>query len=252
MTGAVRIAAGADARAVIPGLLDFAGVGDVVVLPSSLNRRDALAGVVRQAMRAAGVKSRLELPGNPAAELTRLARTGGQWREVTIAPPDRGERAVRLPSRILDAKHLWVVTDVDAVSGRGPYTLDLLSRYVDPVSRIRNLGSRERDIVPVGINLARTPVRYVAMKDAGSFVLGVVTKDPIAAELLALSLADEDLTRDHRVTGPWEDPMVQRATELDLGVRLPEEMRVEVSGTRSGAIDQAIARILARIGVRWP
>jgi hypothetical protein len=251
-TGIVRIAAGDNARATMLGLLDFDGIERVVVLPSSLTRRDPLAGTVRQAMRDAGVESHLELPSNPVAELSRLVRNGSQWQMVTTAPPDRDERRVRLPAAVLEAEQLWVVTDVDAVSGRGPYALDLLSRYVDPVSRVRNLGSRERVSLLVEVNLARTPDRYVVMKDAGTFVLGVVTSDPIAAELLALSLADEDLTRDHRLTGPWEDPMVQRATELDLGVRLPQEMRVTVSGSRSEAIDEVIARIFARIGVRWP
>lgn len=233
-------------------LLDLAGIGSVVVLPSSLNRRDALAAIARREMRAAGVESHLEVPGNPVALLSRLARDDSRWRAATISPPDREARTVRLPTSILDAARLWVVTDVDAVSGRGPYALDLLSRYVDPISRARHLGSRERETVPVEVNLARTPDRYVLTKDTGAFVLGAVTSDPIAAELLALSLADEDLGRDHRVTGPWEDPMVQRATELDLGVRLPQEIRVTVSGGRSEAIDGMIARIFARIGVGWP
>jgi hypothetical protein len=251
-TGIFRIAVGDNARAVILELLDFDGIERVVVLPSSLARRDPLAGILRQAMREAGVESHLQLPGNPVAGLSRLVRSGGQWRTVTTAPPDRDERMVRLPAAILDAEQLWVVTDVDAVSGRGPYALDLLSRYVDPVSRVRNLGSRERVSLPVEVNLARTPDRYVVMKDCGAFVLGVVTSDPIAAELLALAMADEDLTRDHRLTGPWEDPMVQRATELDLGVRVPQDMQVNVSGSRSEAIDEVIVRIFARIGVRWP
>jgi hypothetical protein len=251
-TGEVRIATGEDVPSVVADLLDFAGIERVVLLPSSLSRRDALAGIVRTSMRDAGVESHLELPGNPLAELSRQVRGGDRWRTVITTPPDRAARPVRLPVSILDASQLWVVTEVDAVSGRGPYALDLLSRYVDPVSRVKHLGSRQRVTVPVEVNLARTPDRFVVVKDCGDSVIGVVTHDPIAAELLALSLADEDLTRDHRVTGPWEDPMVQRATELELGGRLPQEMRVTVLGQRSAPIAGVITRVLGRIGVPWP
>ncbi len=250
--GRVRLMAGEDVQSVAAGLLDLTGIDSVLLLPSSLSRRDALVASVRREMRSAGVESHLELPGNPLARLSRLARGGDRWRAVTISPPDRESRMVRLPSKLLDAGQVWVVTDIDVVSGRGPYALDLLSRYVDPLSRAKHLGSREREVLTVDVNLVRTPDRYVMLKDAGAFVLGAVTSDPIAAELLALSLADEDLTRDHRVTGPWEDPMVQRATELDLGARLPQDIRVAVSGQPTGMIEDTVARILARIGVSWP
>ncbi len=56
--------------------------------------------------------------------------------------------------------------------------------------------------------------------------LAVATRDPIAAELWALALAERFLPADVEIQGPWEEPAVQRATELGMGIRVPADMRI--------------------------
>jgi hypothetical protein len=63
-----------------------------------------------------------------------------------------------------------------------------------------------------------------------AFTLLAAATDPIAAELFSLALVDEALPEDTQVIGPWEDDFVQRAAEIELGARLPSDIRVEVHG----------------------
>ena len=66
--------------------------------------------------------------------------------------------------------------------------------------------------------------------------LVVVTHDLIAAELIWLALAPN---QHHR---PWEDPAVQQATSLDLGIAGPHQLQFLVD---QGSIDRALAYRLA-------
>ena len=159
---------------------------------------------------------------------------------------------VVLPGRLVDSECLWSITDIDAVSGRGPYVLDLPARYTDTTTRLRIVASKRRAEIAVAILQARPFERQVLVRHFPSFEFIAICDDPIAAELLALSLVDEDLTRDHQVAGPWEDDLVQRATELDLGARLPRDITVETTGPRDGPVPATLGRILGRIGIDFP
>jgi hypothetical protein len=225
--------------------------GDLIVLPSSLRRTDRVAFVVRDFLRKLHVSSRLILPANPISELIRLGSGADdvQWRSVTYAPSHSASQTIRLDSRLLSGKPLWTVTDVDAVRGGGPFVLDLLARYVHPVSRFRFLGRQAQADAVVDVNLAVHITTSVIGKEFGTFALVGVTSDPIAAELLALAIADEDLPPDHSVIGPWEDRVVQRATELELGVRIPQELSLSIIGAATVATRAVIERVSGRIGV---
>ena len=125
---------------------------------------------------------------------------------------------------------------------------DLVARYLTPVDRLRVLGGSTRSAT-AEVTLARRPdFCLVARRIAGMHLL-VVTEDVVAAELMTLALVDEDFLAEHRLTGPWEDDVVQRATELDLGVRLPQEIRVDVVGDMPEAVSGTLARVLSRIGI---
>ena len=166
-----------------------------------------------------------------------------------MAPSDSASQTIRIDARLLSGKPLWTVTDVDAVRGGGPFVLDLLARYVHPVSRFRFLGRQARADAVVDVNLAVHIATSVIGKEFGTFALVGMTSDPIAAELLALAIADEDLPPDHSVIGPWEDRVVQRATELELGVRIPRELSLSIIGAATVATHAVIERVSSRIGV---
>jgi hypothetical protein len=56
------------------------------------------------------------------------------------------------------------------------------------------------------------------------YVVCMWARDLVAAELAGLGLWLANLPKERERIGPWEDPVVQRATELDLGVKLPSEL----------------------------
>lgn len=232
-------------------LPDAAGCSPVLILPSSLRRADRLASVVRAHLRGRGIASHLVLPTNPVAEFLRLGanRSHESWSTVTLEPSDNPHRTIRMPARLVDGDRIWTVTDVDAVSGRGPFVLDLLARYVHPVSRIRFVASPSRSDAAVEVNLAAKISVSVIGKEFGNFSMVGVTSDLVAAELFAIALADEDIAADRPVVGPWEDRVVQRATELDLGVRIPEELTISLSGAADKLARGTIERVASKIGV---
>lgn len=64
-----------------------------------------------------------------------------------------------------------------------------------------------------------------------SFRIAAVTHDLIAAELGWLALAASGETAE--AVGPWEDPAVQRATQLGLGALGPHQISVVSTGTEA-------------------
>ncbi|MDQ3656821.1 MAG: hypothetical protein M3457_17320, partial [Chloroflexota bacterium] len=63
-------------------------------------------------------------------------------------------------------------------------------------------------------------------------------------------LADEDLAPGRSVAGPWEDRVVQRATELEIGVQIPQHLGIDLVTAPGKAVRTALERVMARIGVR--
>jgi hypothetical protein len=224
---------------------------EVLVLPSSLRRADRIAAALREQLRAYGVASHLVLPVNPLAALAHLGRGKriAHWCTVNITLPDKPPGTVCLPAQMIGENPVWTVTDVDAVSGRGPFVLDLIARYVHPILRVQLLASSSRADDAVDVNLVVRISVSVIGKMVGSFAMVGVTSDPIAAELFAMALADEDLAVNRAVVGPWEDRVIQRATELELGVRIPQDLSISLAGEISQPAREAVERIVRRFGV---
>lgn len=248
----ITVSTGSTYAEAVSGFLDtMPGSGPVLILPASLRRTDPLADAVRQNLRMRQIASHLMLPLNPAATLIgRATRSHGvTWIDAEIRTPDVPATSIRLPARLNGPEAIWTVTDVDAIGGTGPYVLDLVARYAHPGTRLHQLASRRRSDAVVDVNLVVRPSRCVVGKAFGeTFVVGVVN-DPIAAELFALALADEDLAPGRSVTGPWEDRVVQRATELEIGVQIPQHLSIDLVTTPGAAVRTVLERVLARMGV---
>lgn len=79
------------------------------------------------------------------------------------------------------------------------------------------------------------------------YVVTVATPDLIAAELVGLALRYPTAEPEPRPR-PWEDPVVQRATELDLGVRLPSQ--IELSFVTVGAATSSSSEVVGSLDAR--
>ena len=189
------------------------------VVPASLRRDDPHIASIRGALRVRGVRTVVVAPRAPAAVLTRRGRSA--WRSATID----GNRW-RVDGRLAAP---WVaLAIVDAGSHTGPFALDLPARFLHPADRLRLAARPDRLRLLADIAAIAPPATCLMLTPADGGWLALPTRDPIAAELWALGLAERFHPADVEMQGPWEEPAVQRATELGLGVRVPDDMRIDV------------------------
>jgi hypothetical protein len=218
---------------------------EIVILPSTLSRRDGTASEVRSWLRSFDIASHLLVPESLVASTFGRRRSS---RSPVNTETSTGD--FRLPTRLATAKEVWTVSDINEIGGRGPYVLDLPIRYSSLRSRMMALGSQDRVARSVSLLSARPLANHLIVHRFPAFTLLATTSDPIVAELFSLSLVDEDLPGNAQVLGPWEDEFVQRATELDLGARLPSDIQAMIHGIRHSAIDTTIGRVVARMGLQ--
>jgi hypothetical protein len=217
---------------------------EIVILPSSLSRRDEAAAELRRWLRSAGIRSHLLVPESFLAAA--LGRRGSSWTRVDTGV---GDLPVSIPTRLARAQEAWTMTDIDETGGRGPYVLDLPARHANVMTRVLALGSPQRAALAVSLLRVVPLANHLVVRRFPSCTLLATTQDPIAAELFSLSLVDETLADDTQVIGPWEDDLVQRAAELELGARLPSDIQLTVRGTRPPSLEVMIGRIAGRMGM---
>ncbi|MGC4191259.1 MAG: hypothetical protein QM589_08845 [Thermomicrobiales bacterium] len=215
--------------------------GKIVILPASLGKDDPLA---RQT--ADLVRGDVIIPATWSARLRSLGfgdAPGWQTVDIRAIDPSCELDRVVLPDTLVEANAAIVACDLDRVAVTGPYVLDVAASYVAPTTRLRLHASRERVATAAEIALAfwlRGAVLALTIDGNRRYV---VTPDPIAGELAALALSERARNTERSVVGPWEDPIVQRATELQLGALLPSALELVPA---DDPFSTAIARQLAR------
>jgi hypothetical protein len=223
------------ARAVPPGLAP-----PLPIVPASLRHDDPTAAAVRSALRDRGLRTVTLVPRPPAAL---LVPRGAAWQAATID----GHRW-RLDARL--ARSPWVaLATVDARHRRGPFALDLPARFLHPADRVRLAARPDRLRALADVAAVAPPAACLVVTPVGAGWLAVTTRDPIAAELWALALAERHHDAALEMQGPWEEPAVQRATELGLGIRIPDDMRITVEVPASVSVARSLLRETAeRLG----
>lgn len=178
-----------------------------------------------------GAVSRLSARGpivRPGSGAAGFVRRSAHWTAVDVDAGAQRLRSVRMPAPLVGAQRLLAVNDVRGLTGARPVVaLGLWALFAHPVIRMGARFAGARDGLTAEIALAVHPDRYVVVESdrAAGFTSVLVTPDPIVADLLVLGLRQ---TRARvRGAGPWEDPLVQAATELQLGARNASEIRVD-------------------------
>jgi len=200
-----------------------------ILLPSSLDANDPVTRQAASILREQGGDAVIVPPPGTRVRLASFLRTPAHdaaWTRIPLTRRDTALQQVTLPAQLAGASSRFTVCDLDRVAARGPFILDLLAYYTHPRDRLRLLASGQRSQSVAEVNLALAPSPAVIAVTHGGASLVAITGDPVAAELLALALAELKVGRDVSYTGPWEDGVVQRATELDLGVHYPGEIEL--------------------------
>lgn len=233
-----------EAAALAAGGMELGGNSTPLLLPSSLDRDDALAQALQESLRSGGTAVSVVLPDHPFRTVTRaIAGERTAWRSVDLMLPEGMKDEVLLPARLITADSMIYVTLVDRVARTGPFQLDLLARFVHPRHRLGRLIDPDRGGRAAEVSLARAPDWCVVGCSAPFGIVGV-TRDVVAAELLALSLAERFFDRQAEFASPWEDRVVQRATELELGARIPGDIRIELSDLSTGIVKEQAREII--------
>ncbi len=207
--------------------------GDVAILPASLERGDLVAEQVARSLPAGcDVEVMTPLSGSDARKAFVLPTGMGNWQQLPVTTAGTLLDAAILPRALVNARHRIVAVDVVEVARRGPFVLDVPARYAHPRQRLRFATDRARSELTAEV-ASVLPISLAVVSlilPEGTFL--AATTDRIAAELVALALSERCIGATRSFTGPWEDAVVQRATELDLGVLLPSYIRLVSSGSR--------------------
>jgi len=216
-------------------MLRSVAVEPIVVLPASLEETDPVAEAVLSAL-PAGASGRIVTPlsGGAARRAFFMPSQVGGWRGVRVPVPGVTVGTVLLPDEVAGAATRLVAVDVVEVARHGPFVLDLLARYVHPRQRLRLVADRQRTSLVAEVAAAATPTLSLVSLSVPGGALVAATADAVAAELVALAFAERCVGSTRAFTGPWEDAVVQRATELDLGVPLPAGIALRSAGAAVG------------------
>lgn len=227
--------------------------GTVAILPSSLDAKDPFVAMVTAAL-PQGAEPFTAVPVSGAAARRAFVTPNviGNWIDRPVQLQDSSFNSVTWPQNLAQANHRMVVTDVVEIARKGPFVLDLAARYIHPRQRMRLLSSGQREAQAAEVASALSIELFAIYLAQREGVMLAVTTDIIAAELIAIAMSELCVGSPRSFSGPWEDPVVQRATELEMGVLLPDRMRIILNGPdRDSNWSQRIFdHVRLRLGVR--
>jgi hypothetical protein len=217
----------------------------VALVPSTLDANDPVVADLRAALRAHGMRTTVLVPRGTASLAAGALSRRGRKRWQPIATDDR---TYRLDARLLTGP--WIaLAIVDETHRSGPFVLDLAARFLHPTDRLRLLARPDRSLALADISAVARPSTSLVIAPVAGGWLTVRTRDAIAAELWALALAEPHHDQRMEMQGPWEDPTVQRATELELGARIPQEIRPDIIGSLPEPVATVVERAARSLGL---
>jgi len=216
---------------VLPSIAPSLGSRIRLVLPTrhpSPSTASDLVTPIRSALSTAGLTVEVVRPAGLSPRYwSSPGRALGEWREVPLAPDSLIPRAT-LPSRLVDSDNLVLLNDLrDEQELRPVIALGVWKRYLHPKQRLLVELASHRTPVDAEIAAVIRPAATVLAASGNSYALLTFTTDPLAAELIGLAIHWATSFSEAETTGPWEDAIVQRATELGSEIRLPRDLSLE-------------------------
>ncbi len=168
------------------------------------------------------------------------------WSPVPIA-----HRAARFPvvSILSDlAPPTSIILTHDLNAGQPP-PIEGLLRYVHRRLALTVRLTQPESGAAADVALAFRAVVLVLTAIVHGHRIIAATPDLVAGHLLALALQTLAAPSDEERAGPWEDPTVQRATELDVGVIHPDQLELLISGDPTGWLSDLRRQISLSLGI---
>lgn len=187
----------------------------------------------------------------PPSILTGVRPLSADWIEIDLG--GRGDRLSRvtLARTLFEAEMLFAFANLDRPPQRSERTaiaLGLWSRFARSWERLGARLGDERDGLAAEIALAVVARRYFVAATVKQVAIVVSSSDPIVAELAgrALMRMKRELPPEESVA-PWEEPIVQRASELRLGVQTPDEIALRTLWRGSAADANRFATLVREL-----
>lgn len=225
--------------------------------------RSSLLLIAGQAERSDVVAATRGLLNQPARELTApnsVIASFRQWRGQQWTSLDlhgRGQRLenVVLPTAVDNAQSVILVNDLAGHDPKRPaIAIGAWAQFAHPRLRVGAVLGDPVDGLAAEIALAAPAACYVLGASWRGKPMLAASNDMVAAELIGLAIGQAQSDPNIEHAGPWENALVQRATDLGLGARTPAEISFHVAWLGAGeerALDfERFGEIVAgRIGV---
>lgn len=207
----------------------------------------ATRSIVRSALEGIDGVQEVIAPRSAGGSLWRGYGPGRDWKPVDVDQRAPRLRTVWLPPALVEATRLVAVNDLRGDRESRPViAIGLWALVAHPRQRTGARISGRRDGLATEIAIAIEAAHYLVIERYGASPALIAGHDPVAVEVVALGLRQLRVKRRDSLSKPWEDPLVQRATELDLGIRHPSELDlVWVVPARDGSHHRGGAEELA-------
>jgi hypothetical protein len=229
------LALGEDPAPTIAAAIDAAGGlawlpsvrGEIVIATADVDARGAGRVATRIVTQIVDERDGMARPLAPdRLPLGALPFIGDRERWVVADVSGRGARIERIPVRreLVEAAALIGVASIGGPADAEPLAIGLWVRHLHPKFAIAARLGGDRAPIVADLALPFFPRLLVLAGQWGSQTVVVATSDLIAAELAGLVLRHGATADPEERIRPWEDPLIQRAAELGLGIEHPSSL----------------------------
>jgi hypothetical protein len=192
--------------------------------PALVVRPDAFGSLVRTYLGLHNIAHDVDIASHSLTSAWLSARKT-EWRPVTTpAPVDRLDR-VWLPRAIVESASLIAINELPLTgSTNDAIAIGIWARFAHPRQRTGARLSSARDGLVPEIALTVRPRLILLHGNVGGRYVIVAADDQIAADLAGRAIQQLQPGLETEPDGPWEDPLIQHATELRLGISHPDQI----------------------------
>jgi hypothetical protein len=237
VSGGNRLASAIDA-AVEPWLSQspLATAAEVVIaVPAVALARDPLGAPRRLVERFKHDRrsARIVVPSRTIAGSLLSVRQPTRWTSVPVSASAEWLDHASILSALATADPIIFVNALDSRRRWSSPVIGSWVRFAHPRQRLAAAATDQREGLTVEIASAFRPALILLIDAGNDPPLVITSNDQIAAELAALAVQDlHHLPNDDvQMVGPWEHPLIQRATELGLGVTWPGALHLRAIWT---------------------
>ena len=192
----------------------------------------------------------------PPSKVSSLFPKRGEWIKVNLGKRSDRLESVVFPRTLFDSEMVYAVVNLDRPTGRTErqvVAIGIWSQFARTLERFGARASSEREGLSAEIALGMVARRYLIAARVRGMIFAASSPDPIAAELIGRALLRLRRSPDDVMVAPWEEPLVQRAAELGLGVRTPDDIEFLAAwggdSRQEAAFAETASELAALIGI---